>query len=92
MKATTEQFLSKAQNLKPELVIVDPPRAGLGDQASKMLAALRVRKIIYLSCDPTTLARDLQVLLEFGYHLDEVHLIDLFPQTFHLESMVRLSR
>ena len=92
LKATTEQFLHKAHNLKPELVIVDPPRAGLGDQATKTLAALRVRKIIYLSCDPTTLARDLQELLEFGYRIEEVHLIDLFPQTFHIESMVRLAR
>jgi 23S rRNA (uracil1939-C5)-methyltransferase len=92
MRVTTEQFLPKAHNLKPELVIADPPRAGLGDQATKLLAALRVRKIIYLSCDPTTLARDLQHFLEFGYHVEEVHLIDLFPQTFHIESMVRLVR
>lgn len=92
LRATTEQFLQKSLNLKPELVIADPPRAGLGDQAAKLLAALRVPKIVYLSCDPTTLARDLQVLLEFGYRLEEVHLIDLFPQTFHIESMVRLAK
>ncbi len=92
LRATTEQFLQKSLNLKPEMVIADPPRAGLGDQAAKLLAALRVRKIVYLSCDPTTLARDLQVLLEFGYKMEEVHLIDLFPQTFHIESMVKLSR
>jgi 23S rRNA (uracil1939-C5)-methyltransferase len=92
LRATTEQFLQKSLNLKPEMVIADPPRTGLGDQAAKLLAALRVRKIVYLSCDPTTLARDLQVLLEFGYKMEEVHLIDLFPQTFHIESMVKLSR
>ena len=92
MKATTEQFLPKSHNLKPELVVADPPRAGLGDLAAKMLAALRAKKIIYLSCDPTTLARDLQIMLEFGYRVEEVHLIDLFPQTFHIESMVKLAR
>jgi 23S rRNA (uracil1939-C5)-methyltransferase len=92
LRATTEQFLQKSLNLKPEMIIADPPRAGLGDQAVKLLAALRVRKIVYLSCDPTTLARDLQVLLEFGYQMEEVHLIDLFPQTFHIESMVKLSK
>jgi 23S rRNA (uracil1939-C5)-methyltransferase len=92
LRATTEQFLQKSLNLKPELVIADPPRAGLGDQAVKLLAALRAPKVIYLSCDPTTLARDLQVLLEFGCRLEEVHLIDLFPQTFHMETMVKLTR
>ena len=91
-RATTEQFLQKSLNLKPDLVVADPPRAGLGDQAVKLLAALRVRKLIYLSCDPTTLARDLHQLLDSGYRLEEVHLVDLFPQTFHIETMVRLER
>jgi len=53
---------------------------------------LRVPRIIYLSCDPTTLARDLRLLLDFGYHMQEVHFVDLFPQTFHIESLVKLGR
>jgi len=90
--ATAEQFLPKCHNLRPDLVVVDPPRSGLGDKAAKLLASLRVPKITYLSCDPTTLARDLRVFLEGGYSVEEVRLIDLFPQTFHIESMVRLAR
>ena len=91
VRATTEQFLQKSLNLKPDLVVIDPPRAGMGEKTTKLLAALRVPRIAYLSCDPTTLARDLRVLLEFGYSVQEVHLIDLFPQTFHIETLVRLS-
>ncbi len=89
---TAEQFLPKCHNLRPDMVVVDPPRSGLGDKAAKLLASLRVPKITYLSCDPTTLARDLRVFLEGGYRVEEVRLIDLFPQTFHIESMVRLGR
>ena len=91
-QATTEEFLQKSLNLNPDLVVVDPPRAGLGERAAKLLAAQRIPRIIYLSCDPTTLARDLRLLLDFGYRMEEVHLIDLFPQTFHMESLVRLVR
>jgi len=92
VQATTEQFLQKSLNLNPDLVAVDPPRSGMGDKATKLLAALRVPRIIYLSCDPTTLARDLRLLLDFGYHMQEVHFIDLFPQTFHIETLVKLGR
>lgn len=92
VRTTTEQFLPKCHNLRPDLVVVDPPRAGLGDRATKLLAALRVPRIAYLSCDPTTLARDLRTLLDGGYRVEQVHLIDLFPQTFHIESLVRLAR
>ena len=92
VRATTEQFLQKSLNLNPDLVVVDPPRAGMGEKTSKLLASLRVPRIAYLSCDPTTLARDLRLLLEFGYSIQEVHLLDLFPQTFHIETLVRLGR
>lgn len=92
VQATTEQFLHRSLNLHPDVVVVDPPRAGMGEAATKLLAALRVPRIVYLSCDPTTLARDLRLLLDFGYQIEEVHLLDLFPQTFHIESLVRLGR
>jgi 23S rRNA (uracil1939-C5)-methyltransferase len=64
----------------------------MGEKTSKLLASLRVPRIAYLSCDPTTLARDVRLLLEFGYSIQEVHLLDLFPQTFHIETLVRLGR
>ena len=92
VRATTEQFLPRSLNMHPEVVVVDPPRAGLGARASQLLAALRVKRIVYVACDPATLARDVRFLLDFGYQVEQVHLIDLFPQTFHLESVIRLVR
>jgi len=75
----------------PELVVVDPPRSGLGDRVARQLAGLNAPRITYVSCDPATLARDLVSLQAAGYGVEEVHLIDLFPQTYHLESVVNLS-
>lgn len=92
VKTATEQFLPRCLNMNPELVVVDPPRAGLGPKTTQLLATLRVKRISYVSCDPATLARDVRLLLETGYHVEEVHLIDMFPQTFHIESVVRLAR
>jgi 23S rRNA (uracil1939-C5)-methyltransferase len=92
VRSTAEGFLPRCINMQPELVVVDPPRAGLGAKATQLLAALRVKRIIYVSCDPATLARDVRTLLETGYHVEEVHMVDLFPQTFHIESVVRLAR
>jgi 23S rRNA (uracil1939-C5)-methyltransferase len=76
----------------PDLVVVDPPRAGLGDGVARLLAGVGAPRITYVSCDPATLARDLVPLLSAGYRLEEVHLVDLFPQTYHLESVVKLIR
>jgi 23S rRNA (uracil1939-C5)-methyltransferase len=77
---------------KPELVVVDPPRSGLGDRVARSLAGLNAPRITYVSCDPATLARDLVPLQAAGYRPEEVHLMDLFPQTYHLESVVQLVR
>jgi 23S rRNA (uracil1939-C5)-methyltransferase len=89
IRKTTEEFLSgKPRNL--DAVIVDPPRAGLGEKAAADLAKWRAKNIVYVSCDPATLARDLKVLLLGGYRIDTIDLLDLFPQTFHLETVVKL--
>jgi 23S rRNA (uracil1939-C5)-methyltransferase len=77
---------------KPDLVVVDPPRGGLGERVAHLLAGVGAPRVTYVSCDPATLARDLVPLQAAGYHLDEVHLVDLFPQTYHLESVVKLAR
>ena len=77
---------------RPELVVMDPPRAGAGQEVSELLARLQVPQIVYVSCDPTTLARDLRVMVDSGYDLAELHLVDLFPQTFHLETVAVLQR
>ena len=76
---------------QPDLVILDPPRAGVEAEILRSIARLNPRQIIYMSCDPATLARDLKVLNEAGYRIDTLDLFDVFPQTFHIETMVRLT-
>jgi 23S rRNA (uracil1939-C5)-methyltransferase len=75
----------------PDLLVVDPPRAGMGREVTDALRKIRPRKITYVSCDPATLSRDLAALVGSGYRLSKLHLLDLFPQTFHLETVVHLS-
>ncbi len=90
--ATTEQYLQSAADLECDLVLVDPPRAGLGPRVTDQLGKMRIERLAYVSCDPTTLARDLHSLLTSGFQVTEIHLLDLFPQTFHVETLVHLSR
>jgi 23S rRNA (uracil1939-C5)-methyltransferase len=78
--------------LSPDLVVLDPPRSGLGESVVRGLASLRSPRITYVSCDPATLARDLGGLLKAGYRVEQAHIFDLFPQTFHLETVLRLAR
>jgi 23S rRNA (uracil1939-C5)-methyltransferase len=92
VKSSVEQFLPRSLNMNPDVVVVDPPRSGLGARVSQLLGSLRVKQIVYVACDPATLARDVRTFLDFGYQVEAVHLIDLFPQTFHLESVVKLVR
>jgi 23S rRNA (uracil1939-C5)-methyltransferase len=93
VRATTEQYLENAAGkLHPELVVVDPPRSGLGEKVIDGLAKLRTPHVVYVSCDPATLSRDLARLLQAGYRVREAHLVDLFPQTYHLESVFHLVR
>jgi len=91
--STTEKYLKNvAGKLQPDLVVVDPPRSGLGESTTHDLIALAAPQITYVSCDPATLARDLSGLLKAGYRVREAHMVDLFPQTFHLESVFHLIR
>jgi 23S rRNA (uracil1939-C5)-methyltransferase len=70
-----------------DLLVLDPPRAGAGARVVGEIARLSPRRAVYVSCDPATLARDARYLVEAGYHLAEVQPVDLFPQTFHIESV-----
>jgi 23S rRNA (uracil1939-C5)-methyltransferase len=88
---TTYDFLRRFAQREPGLVVMDPPRAGVDAGSLELLAALRPRKIHYLSCSPPTLARDLNFLVGHGYQLGSVELFDLFPQTYHIEALVKLS-
>ncbi len=93
VRATTDQFLkSAAGKLRPDLVVVDPPRSGLGESVVISLTTLRPARITYVSCDPATVSRDLAGLLNGGYRIEQAHLADLFPQTYHLESVFHLVR
>lgn len=76
----------------PDKVVVDPPRSGLGPKAVEGLLATGAHKIAYVSCNPTTLARDLVQLLAGGYRLQRVTPVDLFPQTYHVETVVLLAQ
>jgi 23S rRNA (uracil1939-C5)-methyltransferase len=99
----TEDYLKKPQD-RPDLVVLDPPRAGLGAEAAGKLVDLGAPEIIYLSCDPSTLARDLAVLTGSPkkpaaitasgpfYEITAMDMFDLFPQTFHIETLVRLRK
>ena len=105
VQATTEQYLARRDKTgrvgkseepdivhNPDLAVVDPPRSGLGERVARSLATLGATRVVYVSCDPMTLARDLVTLLGAGYRIEQVHLVDLFPQTYHLESVVHLVR
>jgi 23S rRNA (uracil1939-C5)-methyltransferase len=77
----------------PDLVVVDPPRAGLAGKALRRLGAIRAPRVVYVSCNPTTLASDLKVLREdFGYELRSCRALDMFPHTPHVESVSLLER
>jgi len=75
-----------------DLAVLDPPRAGAGEAVVAELARLSPRRIVYVSCDPATLARDARHLVDAGYALAEVQPVDLFPQTFHIESVALFTR
>ena len=92
--ATTLDFLRAAvvQRERPDLIVLDPPRAGVGMEVCSLLARLKTEQIVYVSCDPVTLGRDLKAMVDSGYRLAELHMIDLFPQTFHLETVAILQR
>ena len=106
VQATTEQYLARGEHSgrigkgaifshipnQPDLAVVDPPRSGLGERVARLVATLGAPRVVYVSCDPATLARDLVILLAAGYRVEQVHLVDLFPQTYHLESVVHLVR
>jgi len=94
VRSNTLDFLRSQSSTqqRPDLIVVDPPRAGLGKEICGHLSRIAAPNIIYVSCDPATLARDLQSLLESGYFLQTIQLVDLFPQTFHLETVTVLVR
>jgi 23S rRNA (uracil1939-C5)-methyltransferase len=94
IEAPVEAVLAaiRRHRLAPDVVVLDPPRGGLGPRASQQLARLAAQRIVYVSCDPATLARDLRVLTEKRWSLARVIGFDLFPQTPHVEAVAVLTR
>jgi 23S rRNA (uracil1939-C5)-methyltransferase len=76
-----------ALSVRPQKVLVDPPRAGLGREVVEQLVAKSPDRLVYVSCDPATFARDAKMFIDAGYHLESVTPIDLFPQTYHIETI-----
>jgi 23S rRNA (uracil1939-C5)-methyltransferase len=89
VNANVEDYLA-GLNERPDFILADPPRAGLGKAVVKDLVRIRAPRLTIVSCDPATLARDVQGLIAGGYSIEKITLVDLFPQTFHLETVVEL--
>ncbi|MFL6447049.1 MAG: class I SAM-dependent RNA methyltransferase [Bryobacteraceae bacterium] len=89
-KSSAEEFLRQLHTA-PDLLIADPPRAGLGKEATAEIVRIRPSTMVIVSCDPTTLARDLRALLPH-YELAELTIVDLFPQTYHIETVAKLQK
>lgn len=89
VQADVEAFLTDLTE-KPDVILADPPRSGLGKLATEQLARIQAPELRIVSCDPSTLVRDLAILLAAGYKVDEMVLIDLFPQTYHIETVTKL--
>lgn len=82
----------RVRPLHPDVVILDPPRKGCGDQAVRRVASLGAKRIVYISCDPATLSRDLALFESLGYHAEKAVGVDMFPRTGHVETVCLLYR
>lgn len=101
-KITNTEFIcSDAENaakqlenngVKPDVIIVDPPRKGIGEELVKTIVRMAPERVVYVSCDPATLARDLGFFDNLGYKTREVTPVDMFPRTAHVESVCLMSR
>jgi 23S rRNA (uracil1939-C5)-methyltransferase len=89
---TAEEVAPKLKGERPDVVIVDPPRKGCEKSLLQTVAKTKTKRIVYVSCKPSTLARDLKVLKELGYETVKVQPVDLFPRTQHVETVVLLSK
>ncbi len=78
--------------IQPDVVVVDPPRKGLDDSFIESTIEANPEKIVYVSCNPTTMARDIAKFVEAGYDFEQVQPLDMFPQTWHVEATCRLTK
>ena len=89
IKVCTDDFFAK--HGRPDIVIIDPPRAGCHEQLLHKLISIAAPRIVYVSCNPATQARDLSVLSQ-AYHIKKSQAVDMFPHTHHIENVVLLER
>lgn len=89
---TAEDIAPRLKGEKPDVVILDPPRKGCEESLLKTVAAVGAKKLVYVSCKPSTLARDLRILEDLGYKTEALQPIDLFPRTSHVECVAQLCR
>lgn len=88
---TSENVLNSV-NFDPDIIIMDPPREGLGEKTVNGILAQGAATLVYVSCDPATMARDAKRLISGGYKLEKITLFDMFPQTYHIESITYWGR
>ncbi|GAB6100015.1 23S rRNA (uracil(1939)-C(5))-methyltransferase RlmD [Halanaerocella petrolearia] len=80
------------EEVSPEVIVVDPPRKGCHEEVLETFAEIGPKRIVYVSCKPTSLARDLKRLKELGYHTEEIQPVDMFPQTYHIENVALIKK
>lgn len=92
--ADAQELVPKLINdgVKPDVVILDPPRKGSDEDTLSAVASANPKRIVYVSCNPATLARDMKFLAQLGYKPEKVSAVDMFPQTCHVESVVLMSK
>lgn len=90
--STVKEVLKKNGSELPSVIIVDPPRKGLGKETAEAIVTLTPKKVVYISCNPSTQAQDLRVFAENGYNLEFIKPFDMFPRTQHVETIVLLSQ
>jgi len=80
----------KKQFSRPDVIFVDPPRSGIHPKAVEELGVMNVPRLVYVSCNPATLARDLKMLTAYGYGVEKIQPVDMFPHTYHIECVAKL--
>ena len=90
MRLALRELVEKAG--RPDVLVVDPPRAGLSQKVVRRMIEAAPKRIVYVSCNPTTLAPNAAQLVEAGYELTKVRPVDMFPQTPHVECVAQLER
>jgi 23S rRNA (uracil1939-C5)-methyltransferase len=92
VEGQADTILLKASDLKPDVILLDPPRAGCGVKMAERITQLKAHRIVYVSCNPSTFAREAEILSKHNYALRRLTLIDQFPNTYHIETVALFSR